>query len=141
MNAERNGRVERSEPESLRLKSITPSLTAGDFEASLAWYSEILGFTVLEKWEHDGQIVGAELVAGTARLMLGRDDWAKGRDRKKGEGMRLIFSVSHDLDEIAEGIESRGGSLDSEPRDTPWGGRAFSVVDPDGFKITFSTGR
>lgn len=140
MSAERNGKVERSKPESLRLKMITPSLTAGDFEASLAWYSEVLGFTVLEEWEHDGKILGAELAAGAARLMLGRDDWAKGRDRKKGEGMRLYFSVSQDLDEIAEGIKARGGTLEAEPQDMPWGGRAFSVADPDGFNITFSTG-
>ena len=40
---------------------------------------------------------------------------------------------------FAAGIKERGGSLESEPADMPWGARAFSVVDPDGFQITFSS--
>jgi uncharacterized glyoxalase superfamily protein PhnB len=114
-------------------------MTVGDIEASLAWYRDILGFHIREKWEHDGKVMGASLVAGTAHLMLGQDDWAKGRDRTKGEGLRLYFNTSRSVDDLAAGIEARGGTLDAQPEDMPWGARIFSIVDPDGFKITFST--
>ena len=140
MNADPHGRPERrSNPESLRREQIVPSLTVSDVEASLAWYRDILGFHVQEKWEHDGKIGGASLAAGATNLMLVQDDWAKGRDRQKGEGLRLYLRTGRRVDDIAAGIEERGGALESRPEDMPWGARTFSVVDPDGFKITFSS--
>lgn len=132
-------RSERRIPETLRLRGIAPSLTVSDLDASLTWYRDVVGFTVGELWEDEGKVLGAELVAGSARLMIGQDDWAKGRDRKKGEGFRLYLTTSQDVDEIATAIKSRGGTLETEPEDMPWGARAFSVVDPDGFNITISS--
>lgn len=136
-NAE-EARTERAQPESLRLKMLSPNLTVDDVEESLRWYTEVVGFTVQERWEHEGTLHGASLVAGSANLMIGQDDWKKGRDRSKGEGFRLFFMTSQDLDELASGIKERGGTLESEPQEMPWGGRAFSLVDPTGFKITFA---
>jgi catechol 2,3-dioxygenase-like lactoylglutathione lyase family enzyme len=130
---------ERRFPESLRLTLITPSLTVDDLQASLAFYRGVLGFTVKETWEHEGELRGVSLVAGSAHLMLGQDDWKKGRDRPKGAALRLWFTGSRPVDELAGEIRARGGTLESEPEDMPWGGRAFSVVDPDGFQITFTS--
>ncbi len=128
--------TKRAQPESLRLKMLSPNLTVDDVAESLRWYTEVLGFTLQERWDHEGELHGAHLVAGAANLMIGQDDWKKGRDRSKGEGLRLFFLTNQDVDELAERIKERGGSLESEPQDTPWGGRAFSLVDPTGFKIT-----
>jgi uncharacterized glyoxalase superfamily protein PhnB len=128
----------RANPESLRLDEIIASITVGDVQKSIAWYRDTLGFYVRETWDHDGQVMGASLAAGRTHLMLVQDDWARGRDRKKGEGFRLYFSTSRSVDELAAGIESRGGVLEAPPEDMPWGARTFSLVDPDGFKITFS---
>lgn len=131
-------RPERARPESLRLKMLSPNLTVDDAEESLRWYTEVVGFTIEERWEHEGKLHGANLVAGSANLMIGQDDWKKGRDRAKGEGLRLFFMTGQDIDELAGGIKERGGTLESEPQETPWGGRAFSLVDPTGFKITIA---
>jgi uncharacterized glyoxalase superfamily protein PhnB len=68
--------------------------------------------------------------------MLGQDDWKKGRDRAKGQGVRLYCETTQDVDALARQIRERGGKLDSEPADQPWGSRDFSLSDPDGFKIT-----
>jgi catechol 2,3-dioxygenase-like lactoylglutathione lyase family enzyme len=130
---------ERRYPESLRLKLITPALTVDDLQASLSFYRDVLGFTVKESWEDEGELRGVALVAGGAQLMLGQDDWKKGRDRPKGVALRFWFTVSRPVDELAGEIRARGGTLASEPEDMPWGGRAFSIVDPDGFQITFAS--
>lgn len=79
--------------------------------------------------------MGVELEAGTATFMLTQDDFAKGRDRKKGEGFRLYCQTVQDIDELAVWIKAHGGTLDREPKDTPWESREFAVTDPDGFKI------
>jgi len=131
--------TERSKPESLRLTMMSPSLTVDDVEGSLAWYTDVVGFTLKERWEHDGELRGAELIAGTTHLMIGQDDWQKGKDRQKGEGFRLYLVTSQDLDEVAAGIKERGGTLETEPQDMPWGGRAFSLVDPSGYKLTIAS--
>jgi uncharacterized glyoxalase superfamily protein PhnB len=76
---------------------------------------------------------------GARWLNLTQDDWAKGHDRQKGEGFRLYLNTVQDVDEIAAMIKERGATLVSEPADMPWGARVFSLVDPDGFKLTISS--
>jgi len=127
-------------PHALRLSSIAPAITVNDLDASLAWYCDVVGFTIGEKFEHEGEVRGASLVAGAARLMLSKENWAKGRDRVKGQGLRLYMSTNQDVDDVAAAIKARGGELASEPTDQPWGARTFDLVDPDGFLITISSG-
>lgn len=125
---------------SLDLDAVTPALTVGNLEASLDYYSKVLGFAVEERFpDPDGEIVGAVVRAGKAALLLGQDDWAQGRDRPKGVGFRLYCPTHQNVDELAAAIKARGGELAQEPTDQPWGARDFSVVDPDGFKISIST--
>ncbi len=123
----------------LQLRAASPSFTVDDIDNSLAWYRDVLGFTLKERWEHDGRLMGAEMAAGSVTLYIGQDDWKKGRDRVKGEGFRMYCTTTQDVDAIAAQIRSRGGRLIEEPHDEPWGGRAFAVADPDGFKITITT--
>lgn len=120
----------------LKLGEASPSFTVNDLDRSLAWYRDVLGFSVDERWERDGKLMGVSLQAGRVTFMIGQDDWKKGRDRRKGEGFRLYCTTTQDVDALAKGIQSRGGKLDSEPQDQPWGTRDFSLTDPDGFKIT-----
>jgi|SRR5450830_337246 uncharacterized glyoxalase superfamily protein PhnB len=122
--------------ETLKMVSASPGFTVNDLGKSLAWYRDVLGFVVEERWEHEGKLAGVELRAGGVRFMIGQDDWKKGRDRKKGEGFRLYCETKQDVDALAKKIEARGGTLDQQPRDQPWGSRDFSLTDPDGFKIT-----
>jgi len=128
-----------SSAQALKLTSVSPSFTVDDLGKSLAWYTDVLGFSIEEKWERDGKLMGVELSAGDVDVMIGQDDWKKGRDRKKGEGFRIYLEAKQDLDALARAIESRGGALYSPPADTPWGTRDFSLTDPDGFKITIAT--
>jgi uncharacterized glyoxalase superfamily protein PhnB len=129
---------ERRPPETLRLRSASPSFTVNDLQKSLAFYRDVLGFTEKERWERDGALHGIELVAGRVSLFLAQDDWQKGRDRVKGEGFRVYCDTAQDVDAIARLVVERGGTLAEEPKDQPWGGRDFAIVDPDGFKITIS---
>ena len=124
----------------LQLTAVMPTITVNDLLASIAWYRDVLGFTVDEEMEHDGQVMGAALSAGDATFLLTQDDFKKGRDRPKGTGFRLYCTTNQDVDELAAAIVANGGKLDQEPKDQPWGGRNFAVSDPDGFKISISSG-
>lgn len=129
-------RPERGQPESLRLRQISPSITCNDLDKSIAWYRDVLGFTVGERWEQDGELMGVQMKAGVCDLMLNQDDFAKGRDRKKGEAMRLWLSTVQDIDALAVRAKAYGVKLDYEPRSLEWGDRAFGISDPDGIKLT-----
>ena len=120
----------------LKMGSASPGFTVNNLEKSLAWYRDVLGFAVEERWEQEGKLMGVSLKAGNVTFMIGQDDWKKGRDRKKGEGFRLYCTTTQNVDALAKGIVARGGKLEQEPKDQPWGTRDFALTDPDGFKIT-----
>jgi len=126
-------------PESLRLRSVAPGFTVNDVQKSLAYYRDVLGFYVKERWEQDGVLRGAELAAGSSTFYIGQDDWKKGKDRVKGVGFRIYCTTAQDIDALAAGIKARGGALLEEPTRREWGSRDFAVEDPDGFKITISS--
>jgi len=125
----------RQQPESLRLRAITPTFTVNDIQTSLAWYRDGLGFYVAERWEEGGRLQGAMLKAGGCEFGLSQDDFTKGRDRAKGVGFRLWCNTTQDVDAIAARLRSFGGTIVEEPGDR-WDTYGFTAQDPDGFKIT-----
>ena len=124
--------------EALQVSTIAPSLTVDDLQKSITFY-EALGFVVDEKWEDNGTLLGAMMRAGKSQIGLSQDDWKKGRDRKKGVGMRVFMSTTQNVDEIAKRAKTAGISLTSDPHDTEWKSRAFEVTDPSGFLLTISS--
>ena len=116
---------------------LSPGLTVNDLAKSLRFY-EGLGFVIVDRFEFDGKLMGVMLKAGAATLGLSQDDFAKGRDRVKGVGMRIWAETTQDIDELAAKATAAGVALDAEPADMPWGARAFALTDPDGFKLTIS---
>ena len=121
----------------LQIRSIVPGFTVDDLQKSITFY-EGLGFVVDERWEENGTLLGVMIRAGNNRIGLNQDDWKKGRDRKKGIGMRTFIETTQNVDEIAVRAKQAGIKLDSEPHDTEWKSRAFEVTDPTGFKLTIS---
>jgi uncharacterized glyoxalase superfamily protein PhnB len=120
------------------LQGVSPGFTANDAAATIAWYCDVLGFTRGERWEHEGQFLGGQVQSGAITINIGQDDWKLGRDRVKGQGTHTYISIGPDIDSYANQIKARGGVLAQEPKDD-WGLRAFSINDPDGFKLTFMT--
>lgn len=122
--------------EAVQISAIVPTLTVDDLRKSITFY-EALGFEIDERWEEKGTLLGVMMRAGRTRIGLNQDDWKKGRDRKKGVGVRLSISTTRGhVDEIARRAKNAGITLTSEPRDTEWKTRAFEVSDPSGFLLT-----
>lgn len=118
------------------LISAAPGFTVGDIAKSMAWYQDVLGFSVGERWESDGQLRGAEMRRDGVSINLGQDDWKQGRDRLKGQAVRIYISMGSSIEDYANGVVARGGVL-SQALNEGWGMKAFGIDDPDGFKLTF----
>ncbi len=136
--ARSSAKPKRRQPENLRLRAVTPSITVNDLQKSLAFYRDILGFAVHEEYKWDGKVMGYNLKAGAMTILLNQDDFAMGRDRVKGVGFRLYLVTVQDIDKLAAQVELNGGTLASPPKDQEWGMRDFAVVDPDGFRISIT---
>ena len=122
--------------DAVQISAIVPTLTVDDLQKSITFY-EALGFTIDDRWEDKGTLLGVMMRAGKLQIGLNQDDWKKGRDRKKGIGVRLSFSTTRgNVDELAKRAKSAGIALKSEPHDTEWESRAFEVADPSGFLLT-----
>ncbi len=124
----------------LDASDLAASLTVGDIRKSLAWYRDVLGFTVHQEHARNGTLRAVSLRAGAARILLSQDDGAKGPDRIKGQGISLQLTTAQNIDEIAQRVTAHGAVLDTEPTDA-FGARMFRVRDPDGFRLTISSGR
>lgn len=122
----------------LQVRTLAPSLTVNDLKKSIHFYTEGLGFAVDEEMKEDGEVLGVMLKAGEASLGISQDDFAKGRDRVKGIGMRLYIETDQDLNALARQAKTAGVTLDQEPGPLPWGPMGFTVTDPDGFKLTIT---
>lgn len=129
-----------TEPEPFNASTLSASLTCTDLQTSLAWYRDVLGFTVARTHDRAGTLFAASLRAGTVPIMLTQDNGARGSDRVKGEGISLQLTTVQNIDELARQVRERGGTLESEPADV-MGARVFRLRDPDGFKLVISSER
>ena len=123
--------------EAVQISGIVPSLTVDDLQKSITFY-EALGFSIDERWEEKGTLLGVMMRTGRIQIGLNQDDWKKGRDRTKGIGVRVLIATTRDhVDELARRARSAGIALKSDPHDTDWNNsRAFEVNDPSGYMVT-----
>jgi uncharacterized glyoxalase superfamily protein PhnB len=129
----------RAQPETFRARALMASLTVKDIQKSMAWYRDVMGFYIGEKYEREGKLMAVNLKAGSVEILITQDDGAKGMNRTKGEGFSLQFTTAQNVDAVAQRVKEMGGTLESEPKDMPWGARMFRVTDPDGFKLVISS--
>ena len=122
----------------LQAESLAPNITASDLPRSIKFYTEGLGFEIVHRHEEGGVLRYVMLRGGAASIGLGMDDFAKGRDRKKGIGLRIWITTAQDISALAGRAKQAGITLDDGPAALPWGPMAFAVTDPDGFKVTIS---
>lgn len=102
-----------------------------DFDASLAFYRDVLGWVVVETWGGRGQERGAILSGGGVTVMLAE---------KPAAGAEVGRPALHlDIHDIAKRFDAlpKGAHIVREPEETQWGTRWFVVKDPDGNVIAF----
>lgn len=133
--------TKRAEPESFRGRAMMAALTVKDVPKSVAWYRDVLGFTVGNTYEDKGKLFAVELKAGAVELVVNQDDGARGFDRVKGEGLSLQITTTQDIDALAARATANGATLITPPTTMPWGARLFRVKDPDGFKLVIASAR
>lgn len=74
--------------EQLLGKELTASLTVNDLAASAAWYENVAGFAVGQKYEREGKLMAVSFSAGDVHILITQDDFKQGADRVKAPASR-----------------------------------------------------
>jgi catechol 2,3-dioxygenase-like lactoylglutathione lyase family enzyme len=101
-----------------------------DFDKSLAFYNDVLGWNVLTSWGGAGQSRGAVLSGGGIKVVIAE---------KAGiaPGPHPIVHLDiHDVN-LRFKLMGKGEHVVVAPEATHWGTKWFVVRDPDGNEIAF----
>jgi len=122
-----------------------PLLTVSDLETSSKFYQDVLGFKHIFTMPGPG---------GQPNLVHLR--WLKyadllialpGNDQEipepRGAGVSLSFQMLErfegSVDALAEQAKVKGANIVSGPLDQPWNVRELTILDPDGYRLVFTT--
>ena len=111
-----------------------------DFEATLAFYRDVLGMPVQEAYEAEGDARVVILDAGRATLELSNAAQVRFIDRVEAEGrpsapIRVALEVDDTDASTAAAVEG-GAALVAEVRETPWRSRNSRLEGPAGLQLT-----
>lgn len=104
---------------------------AADYEAAIRFYGEGLGLPVEHAWDR-GADRGSIFRAADGFIEIVSD--SMGLRGPHGIGVAI---QTEDLESRYRRVLSSGLIAEREPEDRPWGTREFSVLDPDGYAVTF----
>ena len=133
------------------ITALTPELACSDFDESLKFYTEVLGFAVQYMRPEDGF---AMLERQGSRIMLDRINpasvtetdrtWFAGPMEKPfGRGINLQMATTN-VDDLYQHVQKSGAHI-FLPMEEKWyraddkelGNRQFIVLDPDGYLLRF----
>jgi uncharacterized glyoxalase superfamily protein PhnB len=110
-----------------------PVLKIDDYARARAFYVDRLGFEILFEWRHEpGFPVYMGIKRGKLILHLTEH---KGDVKGYGGAVNQIA----DVNAFFEDLRSRNSNIGDAPQDMPWGSTVFSLVDPFGNRVTFTT--
>jgi uncharacterized glyoxalase superfamily protein PhnB len=113
---------------------IEPKLLVADADAAIDFYTRALGAEVRLRVADDGIVNHAELVVGSAVLLLAQSvaDWGWNDPESVGGSPVLVMLSVPDPDAVADRMVEHGAELVIPVDDRPYGKRQGRVKDPFG---------
>jgi predicted enzyme related to lactoylglutathione lyase len=128
---------------------IEINLTVPSLEETFAWYERVLGWSGhCDVRDEQGRCGFGCVIRGEMQSdPQGNDPPMKGFNLARFAGDPGTYRREHphwtafvkvdDVDALYARVRSSGTAIDGPPADQPWGGRLFSMVDLNGFHLTF----
>lgn len=110
----------------IKLRHIVPILRVSSFERSLAFYCDVLGFSL--NWQDGG--FGC-VFRDDAALFLS--------EGTQGCAATWLWIGVSDVDVLHEDLLARGARIRVPPTNYPWGSRELHVFDLDGHVLRFGS--
>jgi predicted enzyme related to lactoylglutathione lyase len=118
----------------MSIQSIVPIVTTKLMRETRAFYVDLLGFQL--SYEHEHYLGVRTGAAGSPEIgfMLPDKD---APELFNGKGITFAFRVE-DADKEHARLRRAGATILREPKDEPWGARAFILRDPNGVTLYLS---
>ena len=118
--------------------TVWPSLRARNALALIDFYVDTFGFRRTAVYEDEGQVAHAQLdwPAGGG-IMLG----SHGTEMSREPGTSGAYAVTDELDALYARVVASGAQVIRELAEQSYGGREFSVRDPEGNLWSFGSYR
>lgn len=118
---------------------IVPILSVKDVDASIAFYTEKLGFALdMTMPDPTGKTFFAFVRQGQKDNPIGLSLDAELEHRGQGVELMIYVPDEVDLDGLYSSIRGKNVAIAEEIGDRYWGDRTFTLHDPDGYKLTFA---
>ena len=125
------------------MPGIEPHLWTDDFARAVDWYQTVLGFEVNAWFPDEEHATWAQLQRGDAELMIAvapdptdlapHQGYLEPVAAKVGGGGPLsLYLTVDDADAVYSDATAAGAEIIEDIWDAWWGGRQFTVADPDG---------
>lgn len=111
------------------LEGVVPILSVADLQASLAYYTVVLGFDVAWQWGEPPYL--ASVFRDRVEVNLSQADAAG-----PPAASRVYFQVSN-VDDYYEQVTSAGAKVDVALDERPYGMKDFRILDPSGNELSF----
>jgi uncharacterized glyoxalase superfamily protein PhnB len=121
--------------------ALIPSVRYVDAHAAIAWLERVFGFTRHAVYDGpDGTVAHAELRFGNGMIMLGsatnpsplKHMYATPAEID-GRVTSPLYLVAADCEPVWQRAQAAGARIVMELREMEYGGKAFSVLDPEGY--------
>jgi uncharacterized glyoxalase superfamily protein PhnB len=124
------------------VNELIPLLNVEDVSRSIAFYETVLGATVESQWELDGRVRWARVTFDGGKLMLNSPDSVSSAERlRRAECTDAVLYLGCE-DASAQRERLRAADIEvGELHEEEYGNSEFSLRDPDGYAIRFSSPR
>ena len=117
-------------------RRVIPELPVKDVDAALAYYQDVLGYSIRGRHvSESGQVIFGSVLRDTVNFYLAKSPEAFNPSR---------CSVLVDgVDDLCPAFEAQGARILEQPEDKPWGYRQFTLEDLNGhifYYFRFSNG-
>lgn len=107
------------------LEKIMPELPLDNISAGVSHYRDVLGFSV----NYEQNDIGVMDRDSVRILLIARTE--------QHEGIGSCYVYVDDADALHAELAGKGANVQGKPISRPWGLREFSVLDPEGNRITY----
>ena len=131
----------------MKFSDVTPNLVVADVAASLAFYRDVLGFSLVTTVPEAAPFAFAWMQRDGVSVFLNGLDAVRHDNPELGRrpigGGNMLF-ITLEAATIAEGVDAMRTAIDGRARlvmelkDQFYGLREFGIQDPDGYVIFFA---
>ncbi len=126
----------------MKMQSVTPNLMVKDVNATVEFYTNILGFAVIQQVPESGSLEWAFVGKEGVQLMFQKESSIKEEypvleEYKKGGALTLYIRISEGLEEVFEKVKDHATVIKPIQK-TFYGANEFAIQDLNGFILTFS---